>query len=205
MKEYDAVLVHGYTDTRGYEGHFGPRNKMQISAAVSLYENGTTRKLFLASGDYWGGERPTHAEITKTRLVQRGVNPEDIIIRPETTTTNAEIDLFFEEAEKNGWEKTASLATKTHMPRIGIRYEKKNRSDVDQIRAESVLAQINVRGRFPYRRYVERFGSIRNMAGNIFRLRESVAILGEISGLEKYGQTFSETGAGKCLKAKFDG
>lgn len=201
MKEsYDAVLVHGYTDESGFSGNFGERNEMQATAAEVLYRSGYVKNIVLAGGNYWGEDRTTFADAMATRLTANGINPEHIVIKPQTTTTSAEIDVFLEQARERGWEDLASLSTRTHTPRISINYLKRRRRDVDQVRAERVLFNIKEGNAFPHRDFLKRFRS----SEGAFIVREAFAITFDLYGLGRLGQRFSDSGIGKRIKAKLD-
>lgn len=201
MKEvFDSLLVHGYTDTEGHAGNFGDRNEMQANAAQALYKAGYVKNIVLAGGKYWGDDKPAFADVMTDRLIKCGVKPTDIISRPETTTTIAEIEIFLEEARTHDWESLASLSTRSHTPRITLDYKKRDRGDVKQIRAERVLYNIKENGAYPHRDFLRRFKATEK----VFIAREAVAITFDLYGLGGLGQKFSDSTLGKQFKAIID-
>lgn len=201
MKEtYDAVLVHGYTDEAGFSSDFGDRNEMQATAVEQLYRAGYAKRIVVAGGSYWGDDKPTFAQAMGERLTDHGVDPQAIILRPEATTTDAEIVTFLGEARTQEWERLASLSTRSHTPRITINYLRKRRGDVDQIKAEKVLYNVRVNDEYPHREFLARF----RVTENKFIVREAIAITLELYGLKKLLQSFSDSNLGKQIKAKLD-
>lgn len=199
----DVILLHGYTDKEGYLGNFGYRNKMQASAALSLYASGRAKAIFLAGGNYWGEGNPSFSDVMKDRLIDRGVNPNHIVVRPETTTTTGEIETFFDEAQNQGWERErlASLSTKTHTHRVRLGYKRKSASDVGQFEAENVLYEVKSGEKYPYRDFLANF----RRSELPFRLREAVAYTFEFVGLGGLGKMFSDSRVGQFIKSKLDG
>lgn len=202
MKEIDAMLVHGYTDFEGYRGIFDDRNFMQSHAAPQLVRSGRVENIILASGHYWGKNKPPLAEQMADRLEKSGVEPEKIIILPETTTTSAEIDVFLHEANLQGWKNLASLSNKTHTPRIKFNYFKKGRPEVENIITERVLYSIiDETGNKPYLDFLKEFRKRERK----FIAREALAITFDLYGLQPLGQRFSDSRVGQVIKSVIDG
>ena len=172
MKEYDAVLAHGYMF--GYTGENTSawlRNHMQDTAASHLYHTGQAKKIFLSGGHYWGTDNPSNSDLMKEELIGKGVLEEDIVINPVALDTATEIDLFNAEALSQGWSSIASLSNATHTPRIELNYQLKGIDQVDQIKAEDVLFGIEFNGRYPYRKFLRRFS--KSPMELMFQLREA--------------------------------
>ena len=179
MKEakFDALLVHVYSHPLKENPRPDIRGHLQVSAASHLYKEGRVSKLFIAGGHVFGEQRPALAHIMIPELIRKGVKSEDIIVVPVAIETSEEIEAFREEAEKQGWDKLASLANRAHLRRIRLIHQKANIQNIKRINAEDVLSKISKH----YRTFINKFrNSPREM---LFLVREAIVILPYYFGL----------------------
>lgn len=189
-ERYDAVLIHGYQLRETKDGKFRSslRGHMQIAAASQLLREGETNAVFLAVGPVWGDQYPAFSTVMeqelKSRLGISGTQLSEVIVSPTAMTTHEEIDLFLAEAQKRGWNNVASLANKTHQARIKAIYQRRHRPDIKRINTEDVLANVNFRGRTPYRPFLKAFKWSNKEL--VFRVREAVVTSLYKLGFENY-------------------
>ncbi|MCL4416032.1 MAG: hypothetical protein M1365_04950 [Actinobacteria bacterium] len=125
----DAILTHGYwlSDRKpgsGFGTGLSLRSRLAVRATAlgyKSYQNGFDQekdkkpKVFLAAGEIWGENEPSVGELMKDELINKFHVPEgNIIVRDEAVGTSGEIDLFLEEAKKQGWTNVVDIAAKRH-------------------------------------------------------------------------------------------
>jgi uncharacterized SAM-binding protein YcdF (DUF218 family) len=158
MKEYDAVMAHGYMFKYDPENKsLGIRNLMQDTAAAHLYHTGQAKRIFLPAGHYWGEDKPANGELMKEELMSLGVPEEAIIVKPEALDTGTEVELFNCEAKRRGWDNIASLSNATHTPRVRQNYRQKGLLMVHHIKAETVLGNIEHEGKRVFQSFLNKF------------------------------------------------
>src|SRR3989344_3001327 len=119
-ERYDGALAHVYMYKYNSEKpRSSLRGHIQVLALSDLYRRGRVAKIFIAGGPVWGDEYPSLAEVMARELVRKSVNPDDIVINPQGMDTPQEVDLFLEEAERQGWGKLADVANRNHQSVIG--------------------------------------------------------------------------------------
>lgn len=205
-EKYDAVLAHVYMykyDSK--KPRSGIRGHIQVSALSELYRQGAVNKIFIAGGSVWGEEYPPLANVMADELVRRSVKREAIVVNPAAIDTPQEVDLFLQEAKKQGWINLADVANKNHR-RVIKRIYRSRKKDVSLISAENVLDNVrrpeHSTRPYPYRKFLEAFRN--SWPEKIFKIRGVIISALYFLGLERRLSKFASKQRNERFEPSFD-
>jgi len=120
-------LVHCYWPSEENRFHLGLRTRLADRAAALVYDHGKgARRIVLNGGHFWGENYPSSAELMAKELKDKYNVPESAIIIPEQEaySTQGEVEIFTQLANKEGWTRLLDIAAEKHLWTIPGIYKK---------------------------------------------------------------------------------
>lgn len=111
--ERSIALIHSYLGDRKGKNKPDRLTRTSILAASELYRRGEISNVYITVEP--GLAKPMVEQLRKNL---QGFPEEDLIVEPQTVTTEEEIKHFKERAEKEGWNNLITIGNRSHLPRI---------------------------------------------------------------------------------------